>query len=504
VPDHRFILRLSGDLYTKARDTRLQFLRRLHANLRDALSSQGFRYRLERTWSRFYLDTPRPEAAEVAARVFGLQSVSEAERRAWETLDDVVRLGVEIFAPEVAGKTFGVRASRRGKREQIPFNSNAVEVALGRALLDAAPGSRVDLDEPEVRAYVELEPGFGHFFRHKLRGHGGLPVGVEGRAISLVSGGFDSAVASWLLLKRGVQLDYVFCNLGGAAHRLGVLKVMQVLAENWSHGYHPRLIEVDFQGLSDEIRAKTLPRNWQIHLKRMMLRAGEAVARRGRRSGLVTGEAMGQVSSQTLQNLAVISQAAPTLPILRPLIGFNKDEILAIARRAGIHDLAAAVNEYCDMAPKKPATRAPLAEILREDEALDPALLEQAVAARRAFDLRRLTPADLAPTGLETDRIEPDAVILDLRPLSSYRTWHYPGALHLDFPHAVAAYPSLPPDKTYVVYCEVGLKSAHLAERMVTAGLRVRCFAGGLRALMTLAEEEQALDPGLLAPALRD
>jgi thiamine biosynthesis protein ThiI len=509
VLDHRFILRLSGDFYTKARETRLRFLRRLEINLRDALISHGFHFRLERTWSRFYLETADPGAAEVLARVFGLQSVSQAERHPWQTLDDVVSLGVEIFAPSLIsdatpGRTFGVRATRRGKREEIPFNSNAVEIALGRALLDACPGSRVDLEEPEVRAYVELEPGAGHFFRDKQPGFGGLPIGVEGRAVSLVSGGFDSAVASWLMLKRGVQLDYVFCNLGGKAHRLGVLKVMQVVAEHWSYGYHPRLFEVDFRHVSEEIQAKTRQRNWQIHLKRAMLRAGEAVGIHGRRPGVITGDAMGQVSSQTLQNLAVISLAAPKLPILRPLIGYNKEEILSVARRMGIHDLAAAVREYCDLSPHKPATRAPFGEIQREDGLLDHRILEEALRSQRAFDLRRLKPEDLEPTGLETHHIEPGAVVLDLRPLSSYRTWHYPGALHLDFPRALEAFPSFLPDQDYVVYCEVGLKSAHLAERMSQAGLRVSCFAGGMRALMALAEQEQKLEAMLLAPAVRD
>ena len=145
--------------------------------------------------------------------------------------------GVEFFGEAVRGRSFAVRASRRGERERIGFDSTRVESALGRALLDAGAG-RVNLSEPEVTAHVELEPGSAHLFLDKVRGHGGLPIGVEGRAMALVSGGFDSAVASWLMLKRGVQLDYVFCNLGGAAHRLGVLKVMKALAERWSYGYH--------------------------------------------------------------------------------------------------------------------------------------------------------------------------------------------------------------------------------------------------------------------------
>lgn len=504
MSDRLFIVRLSGDFYTKSRGTRLQFQRRLATNIRDAMATHGMRYRLERTWSRFYLRTPDAAAPEVLARVFGVQSVSEVEHRPWKSLEDVVAQGVEVFAEGVQGRSFAVRASRRGQgRDDIGFRSQAVEIALGRALLEAG-ARRVDLGAPEVTAHVELEPESAHFFVEKVPGRGGLPVGVEGRAIALVSGGFDSAVASWLMLKRGVQLDYVFCNLGGTSHRLGALKVIQVLAERWSYGYQPRLHEVDLRPLAEELQAKTRPRNWQVLLKRLMLRAGETVARRARRTGLVTGDAMGQVSSQTLQNLAVVSQAATAMPILRPLLGYNKEEILVLARQIGVYDLAAAVGEYCALVSRRPATRAPLQEILAEEETLDPGLLKELIAARRTYELRRLGPETLGMDDLAIDHVPAGATVLDLRSRQSYQAWHYPGALNLDFPRAVEVYGSFDRDPIYVLVCEVGLKSAHLAERMRQAGFQVHHFGGGARELMALAEKERRLDPILLAPALRD
>lgn len=508
MPDHLLILRLAGDFYTKARNTRLRFQRRLAHNLQDALSSHGIPHRLETTWSRFYLETPSTAALEVLPRVFGIQSVSLVERRPWETLEDVVRQGVEIFGEGVRGRSFAVRGTRRSGGQGLPFDSQAVAVALGSALLRHAPDARVNLREPDVTAHVELEPGQAHFFHDKLRGFGGLPVGVEGRALALVSGGFDSAVASWLMLKRGVRLDYLFCNLGGAAHRLGVLKVMKVIADRWSYGTRPRLFEVDFQPLVEELQAKNHPRNWQIVLKRMMVRAGEIVAFRTRGLGLITGEAMGQVSSQTLQNLAVINQAvAPSMPVLRPLVGFNKDEILALARKTGIFDLAAAVGEYCDLAPKRPATRASLAEVLRGEAAMTPGRLEELAEARTIFELRELDESALGPTGLETGSIPEGATVLDLRSKPAWQAWHYPGSIHLDFQHALESWPSFGRDRGYVLVCEVGLKSAHLAEKMQQAGFRAWNFHGGIREMMALAERERGSDPALaalLAPALRD
>lgn len=510
MSDHLLILRLAGDFYTKARTTRLRFQRRLAHNLRDALTSNGIPHRLETTWSRYYLETPSPltlAALDVLPRVFGIQSVSLVERRPWAELADITRAGVEIFGEGVQGRTFAVRASRRGGREGIPFDSQVVERELGAALLRQAPGAKVNLREPEVTAHVELEPGWGHYFHDKVRGFGGLPVGVEGRALALVSGGFDSAVASWLMLKRGVQLDYLFCNLGGAAHRLGVLKVMKVVADLWSYGYKPRLFEVDLQPLIPELQEKNRPRNWQIVLKRLMLRAGEAVARKTRNLGLVTGEAMGQVSSQTLQNLAVISQAvSPSMPVLRPLVGFNKDEILALARKVGVYDLAAAVGEYCDLVPKRPATKAPLSEVLKDEATMTRGRLEELIEARTVYDLRNLDESALAPTGLDTETIPEGATVLDLRSKSAWQAWHYPGALHLDFQHALETWQSFEKERDYVLVCEVGLKSAHLAEVMRQEGFRSQYFRGGLKELMAAAEKSRLADPALallLAPAVR-
>jgi thiamine biosynthesis protein ThiI len=503
MSDHLLILRLSGDFYTKARRTRMRFFRRLVSNLEAALKAHGIPYKLEPTWSRLYLETPEAGAAEVLARVFGVQSVSAVERRSWETLEDLVTTGVEFFGEAVRGRSFAVRATRRGQRDRIGFDSTRIESALGRALLDAGAG-RVNLSEPEVTAHVELEPGMAHLFFDKVRGNGGLPIGVEGRATALVSGGFDSAVASWLMLKRGVQLDYVFCNLGGAAHRLGVLKVMKSITERWSYGYTPRLHEIDLAPMVVDLREKVTPANWQIVLKRLILLAGGAVAHRGGRLALITGDAIGQVSSQTLQNLAVISQASPAMPVLRPLLGFNKEEIMDLARRIGIYELSAAVAEYCDLMPAKPNTRAALRDVLHDEAKLDLGLLDKLVDDRHIHDLRRVDPEALDASLPEIDSVPAGATVIDLRSAPAYRGWHHPQALHLDLSHALTAYRSFARDRSYVLVCEVGLKSAHLAEKMREAGFDAFQFKGGIRGLMALVERETGIDAALLAPAVRD
>ncbi len=484
----RILVRYSGDLTTKAGPTRRRFANRLTKNLKAALGPAGAHSKLHTTRDRIVIELPEAVDPTPLTRVYGAQSIAVVERREWRSLDDLVRAGEELFAEAVACKRFAVRARRVGDRSKIPVLGQEVERALGEVLAQRAAG--VDLDNPEITAHLEIMPGVAYFFRSQAAAPGGLPLGVEGAAVALVSGGFDSVVAVWLMLKRGVDVDYVFCNLGGRAHQLDAVRVMMALAHNWSYGARPHLHAVDFQAVSENLKARVTQRYWQVVLKRLMLRAAEQVAGERDVCAIITGDAVGQVSSQTLRNIATISSAT-SLPILRPLIGFNKDEILAIARDIGTYELSKQVGEYCAMVPSKPATAARRGIIEQEEKKLDLALLERAVAERGVLDLRELDLSALETPGLAISDIDEAATVLDLRSKPAYETWHYPGALFLDFAHALRVYPSLPKDKRYALYCEFGLKSAHLAELMRRAGFDVGHFKHGFSQLRAYANERE-------------
>jgi len=274
----------------------------------------------------------------------------------------------------------------------------------------------------------------------------------------------------------------VFCNMGGETHLQGVLRVARILACRWSYGDRPVFHVVDFSGVVAELQAKTARRFWQVLLKRQLLRAAEQVASTTRAVAIVTGDAVGQVSSQTLQNLAVISRATE-LPILRPLVGFNKEEIIAVAEKIGTVELSKVVREYCDLVARRPATSAAQAAVDAEETHLDPALLARAVAERKLHDLRALDENQLGFPELEIERIPPDAIVLDLSSRERYQGWHWEGALRLDFQQALQAYAAFDPTRRYVIYCEFGLQSAFLAEQMRKAGLDAFHVRGGSRAL---------------------
>lgn len=491
-PDtHRVLLRLSGDISTKAYGTLERFSRRLGRNVEDALDSAGVVYRLDRGRFRFFLEVDTPAALDVLLRVFGLQSLSLVDRRSWESLEDLVAQAEAHFRERVRGKRFAVRVRRSGETDRIPFRSPEVASALGRALLPGAAG--VDLSHPEVTAHVDIRPDTVDFFDEKLPGRGGLPVGIEGRALALVSGGYDSAVAAWLMLKRGVELDYLFCNLGGRAHREGVERVAKVLSDQWSYGTRPRLFEIDFAPVVAAIQERTAPRYWQILLKRMMLRAAEGVAREEGAMALVTGEAIGQVSSQTLPNLAVISRGCE-IAVLRPLLGFNKEEIIALSREIGTAAFSAGVEEYCAILPKHPATHAEFEAVAVEEAKLGVPALIGSLPARSPVDLRAYTPERAHPE-LEVETLPEGAVVIDLRSRIAYEAWHAPGALYLDFFEALKTYREFPRNRTYALYCEVGQKSAHLAELLAAEGIRAVHVRDGVRRLLAASAEADLLIP---------
>jgi thiamine biosynthesis protein ThiI len=485
------LVRLAAEVTIKSRRTRSAFIRRLVHNVRDALRSAGIEANVDPAWGRIFVRAASPAALIPLARVFGISSLSIVERVVPARLDDIVAAGAEIFADRVAGKHYAVRANRAGTHE---FSSKDIEVQLGAALRPGAAGVR--LDDPEITVSVEVRDDQAYLFSERIDGPGGLPIGVEGNAVALLSGGYDSAVSAWLLLKRGVALDYVFCNLGGDAYERAVVQVAKLIADEWSYGTQPRLHVVDFGDVVNDMREKTRPSYWQVVLKRLMYRTASRIGAELDAQAIVTGEAVGQVSSQTLINLRALEPAAE-LPVFRPLIGFDKGEIIARARAIGTAALSEQVREYCAIAPGKPVTAASVERVDAEDAKLDPAVLDRAIAERRIVEPRRLSASDLVASYLFIEEIPEGAVVFDCRPMSQYRTWHLHGAQQRDEWELLRDFRRLDKDRTYVLYCAHGIQTAYLAEKMQRAGYEAYSFRGGLRGVMRYAEK-QGMDVSLL------
>ena len=471
-----------GELTLKSDRSRRRFLRRLIQNIRDALNTLGYKYEIENLWSRLLIDVYGDinDAVEALRRVFGIHSLAIVSDRYFDGLDDLVRLGVEEFKDAVRGRSFAVRVKRVGRHN---FTSMDVARLLGSELLKYA--DRVDLTSPDVEVRLEIRDDRVFFYHGLVKAYGGLPIGTEGVAVALVSGGFDSAVAAWYALKRGAIVHYVFCNLDGEGYKMDVIKVLKVLSDKWSYGYMPKLYVIDFTGVLDELR-KTREDYWNVILKRMMYRAAERIAKKLRAGTIITGESLGQVSSQTMKNLFV-SQRAVETPINRPLFGLDKEEIIDMAREIGTYELSARVQEYCAIVPEKPILSASLRVVEEEESKLDMSKLWEALESAEVINLRKYRPKPMDEYGVDT--IPCGAEVIDVRDEESYGRWHYPGAINIPA-EELRRDPDryLSKDREYVIYCEKGVLSRELAYYLRAMGYKVYYFIYGLPRLKKICE----------------
>lgn len=466
----RIVVRVAPEIHLKARKARRRFEAALAENVADALVREGVEFRLEPGDGRMVVETGAEEAAlRTLGRVFGIGSCSPIDRVMKGDMDAIREAAVELYAGRVEGRTYAVRAKRLGQRI---FSSLDLEVAVGTALNRFG---RVDLEHPEVTVRLEIADGVVSFHTLRAPGAGGLPAGTQGRVLTLVSGGYDSAVAAWMLMKRGAAVDFLLCNLGGKAYERMVLRVVKRLTDDWGAGTRPRFYVADFGTVLDDLRARVTANLWQVVLKRLMVRAGCRLARVIGAEALATGEALGQVSSQTLSNLNTID-GATDIPVLRPLIGFDKKDIIRLAREIGTAPLSEHVREYCAITPGQPAITSRRGRVAREEERLDPALLEAAVARATLTDLVRVGADDLADAYVVVDALPEGAIIIDCGPEPSPLL---PGALHRPADALLDDFPALSKEQTYLLCCPHGTRSAMIAEVMQEAGYEAYALRGG-------------------------
>lgn len=378
--DNTLVLIRYGEIGLKGRN-RPEFERRLAERVRLALKPLGGR--VWREHGRLFAEAPVswPELQRRLAGVFGIVSFSPV-RRAPLDLDAIIagaraeladaledrraltdrRAPADPHAP--AGRPpgparFKVAARRANKR--FPLRSIELNRQIGAALLADPPGGRelqVALDDPEHTVHVEIRDDAAYIFARTAAGPGGLPVGSSGRALALLSGGIDSPAAVWMIMKRGVRVDAVHFHsypFTSDRSKEKVIDLARILAK---HGGPIDLHVVHFTDVQTAI-SQACPPEWVITImRRMMFRIAGRLAGRIGALALVTGESVGQVASQTLESIQTIGAVAP-LPVLRPLVGFDKAEIVDLARRIGTYDTSILPYQDCCalFVPRNPRTR---------------------------------------------------------------------------------------------------------------------------------------------------
>lgn len=351
-----------GEIGLKGRN-RPAFERRLADRVRLALKPVGGR--VWREHGRLFAEAP-VGWAEMQRRlegVFGIVSFSPV-RRVPLDLDAVIAAARDELRGALSDRppgpaTFRVAARRANKR--FPYQSMDINRRVGAALLADPPPGRglaVDLGDPDVTVHIEVRDDAAYVFARTAAGPGGLPVGSSGRALALLSGGIDSPVAVWMMMKRGVQVDAVHFHsypFTSDRSREKVVDLARILAR---YGGPLNLHVVHFTDVQTAI-SRHCPPQWIVTImRRMMFRIAERLAAQHGALALVTGESVGQVASQTLESLQTIGEVA-ALPVLRPLVGFDKTEIVEMARRIGTYETSILPYQDCCalFVPKNPVTR---------------------------------------------------------------------------------------------------------------------------------------------------
>ena len=310
---------------------------------------------------------PRAELIARMTTVFGVANFSLVER----TARDVEVLSRRIIESMNGAHFESFRIETQRSDKTFPLTSPEIDRQLGAAVKEIS-GARVDLKNAEFTVTVEILPHDAFFGFNKIAGPGGLPVGASGRVVALISGGIDSPVAAYRMMQRGCRLIFVHFHSAPYQDKTSQEKVRQLIQLLTRHQFTSRLYMVPFGEIQRQIVAAVGRPLRVVLYRRMMLRIAEAIARQEKAKALITGESLGQVASQTLDNMSVIQQAA-RLPILRPLVGMDKQEIIDQARRMGTFEISSIPDQDCCQlfVPKHPATKARFIDVEEDETKLD-------------------------------------------------------------------------------------------------------------------------------------
>lgn len=482
----KYLIKLFPEITIKSRSLRIHQTRCLAGNLRTVLRDYDPDVRVKPDWNGIRIRSAEHLSAEgragleaATARVPGVHEVIAYEGCDFESFEQLADQILPRWLPEVAGRRFCVRVHRVGKHD---FSSADLERYLGHRVLQAAHDARVDLTSPEVTLSLELRHNRVMLFSRRWSGLGGFPLGTQETALALVSGGFDSPVAAKRIMTRGTKTHFLFFDLGGPEHEAGVRAAVGHLWWQYGRSQKVYLITVPFQAVVNEL-ARAIPDSLVgVVLKRMMLRVASRMARQRGIPCLVSGDAIAQVSSQSMSNLSVVDAVTDHL-VLRPLITEHKQTIVDEARAIGTAAIAERMPEYCGAVSRRPNVRARRDEVEAAEADFDWSVLEAAVGQASRIRTDQLPaegnwpcePDQPVVEATASDRSGPCSVIdirhpdeRDAAPLTVADR----EVLEIPFYELSDRAPELPSDRHYLLYCREGVMSRmqalHLADRGLT------------------------------------
>jgi len=462
----------------KSKSVRQRFSKMLQSSLRNILRREDEHARVILEWDKIVVrttddsDKNRDFYREVLKNTPGIAHSLEVLESNFTDLDDIFQQALPVYKDLLAGKTFCVRAKRNGKHD---FTSIDLERYVGGGLNQHTDAAGVKLRKPQETIKIEVEHDKLYLVTERHEGLGGFPMAGQEDVLSLMSGGFDSAVSSYMTIKRGSRTHFCFFNLGGDAHEIGVKQISYYLWNKYSSSHKVKFVSVPFDPVVAEILEKVDNSQMGVVLKRMMMRAASKVAERLGIEALVTGEAVGQVSSQTIRNLSLIDSVTDTL-ILRPLIVADKQDIIDTARKIGTAEFSETIPEYCGVISNKPTVKAVKEKIEAEEAKFDMSLIDQVVMDANVMDIRQIAEeAQEQVSDVEAvAEIASNEVILDIRSIDEVEDSPLDvdglEVQHMPFFKLGNQFGELDQDKTYLLYCDRGVMSKLQALYLIEKG----------------------------------
>ncbi|XES77755.1 MAG: tRNA uracil 4-sulfurtransferase ThiI [Candidatus Bathyarchaeia archaeon] len=387
------IVRFSGETGVKSEWTKRIYQKQLLENIKYTLEAQDLKpAKLVRMRGRIYIQTPKAaQTAQALTRVFGISSLSPAKQTTAETAD-ITQTALQAAEEAIEeNTTFAVRCHRVGTH---PYTSQDICRMLGEQILShlQQKNPKVNLTTPQITLTVEIREQEAYVYTQTIQASGGFPVGTQAKTVCLLSGGIDSPVACWLTLKRGSPPTPIYIDntpYTDEHARQKAIENAQQLSQ-WSAGKIRKMYIVPNGENIKTIQQKTPAKFTCLLCKRLMYRIAQEIAQKENALGIVTGEAVGEQASQTMHNLFVIDQAATQMPIHRPLLGFDKLETEALAKKIGTYEISIKKEQGCTAAPSMPSTQARLNMVKDAEAALNiTEMVKAALAATVVVDLKR-------------------------------------------------------------------------------------------------------------------
>ncbi|MCM2680548.1 tRNA uracil 4-sulfurtransferase ThiI [Echinimonas agarilytica] len=475
----KFIIKLFPEIVIKSKSVRKRFNKILEGNLRTVLKRIDDRVRIRSAWDRMEVQTPdgldlETQDALIAAmcRTPGISAVQQVEQCVYESVDHIYQEALKVYGAQLAGKTFCVRVKRLGNQD---FSSLDVERYVGGGLNQNTDAIGVKLKKPDIEVRLDINNDVLSMVTRQHKGLGGFPIATQESVLSLISGGFDSGVSSFQFIKRGCRVHYCFFNLGGDAHESGVREMAYHIWQRYGFSHRVKFVAVPFEDVVADILENVENGYMGVVLKRQMMRAASKVADNLNIQALVTGEAVGQVSSQTISNLRVIDEVSEHV-IMRPLIVSDKQTIIDQAIKIGTHDLAASMPEFCGVISKSPTIKASPKRLAEEEAKLNLSLIDEVVYRSNTEDIRDILNTNKpAPQEVEiVAELVPHSHVIDVR--SDEEVEASPLELnnafveHIPFFKLNSEFPKLDANTDYYLYCDRGVMSRLQAIHLNEAG----------------------------------